>query len=280
VDIGLELSWGLVGEGGVFAVGIVVGVDIGEEFDPSVALGEEGAALEQLGFEGADERLCPSVVIRVGAGGHALPEASLAEDLAKGRAAVLAAAVTVEDEVRLDGARAEGLLEGCADQGSTEVISQGPAHDFAGIKVDDDGEVDPAVSRRDEGDIAGPDPIGLRGQRLVKEQIGRGSVGTAVAGFGDVSLGLEGMQTVLGHEAADANRSADEVLVGKDTGDSAIAITAAVLLKNSGDLGADGFVSSLPRSGFRSVIVGTAGPAEDGADAAQGMPCGEADLLN
>ena len=49
--MGLELGWGKVVEGGVFAVGIVVSFDEGEEFGAGVGGGEEAAILEHFGLE-------------------------------------------------------------------------------------------------------------------------------------------------------------------------------------------------------------------------------------
>ena len=91
------MEGGLVGEGGVFAAGVVVGFDIGEDFGAGIVGINEGAALEHFGFEGAHEGFGPGVVIGIGPGGHALPELVGAQELAVGPAAVLAAAVAVED---------------------------------------------------------------------------------------------------------------------------------------------------------------------------------------
>lgn len=83
----------------MFSVGVVVGLDVGEEFDFGVGVIVESAALEHFGFESADLRFGPGIVVRVGSGGHALAHAGFLQELAVGGAAVLTAPVAVEDEV-------------------------------------------------------------------------------------------------------------------------------------------------------------------------------------
>jgi len=73
----------------------------------------------------------------------------------------------------------------------------------AGAEIDDDGEVEPSVAGRDEGNVPGPGAVRYGRQRLAGEQIGRGLVGSAVAGFGDEGLRRNGVPASLGHEATD-----------------------------------------------------------------------------
>lgn len=84
---------GLVAEGGVFAVMAVVGFDEVEDLDLGVGVVSEGPSLEHLVLQGSDERLAPSVVVGIGAGGHALKYTRVGEHPAVCAAAILAAAV-------------------------------------------------------------------------------------------------------------------------------------------------------------------------------------------
>src|SRR3954468_9175487 len=95
--MGFELVGSLVLEGGVLAVGVVVAVDEIEDFDVGVGAVLENPALEHFELESADEGFRPSVVIGVRTSRHALAQASGGQHLAKGRAAVLAAPITMED---------------------------------------------------------------------------------------------------------------------------------------------------------------------------------------
>ncbi len=69
-------------------------------------------------------------MIRIGAGGHALADAVLGEKLAKGDAAVLAAAVAVKDEAGGDFPTAEGSRKGVDDELGSHVIGEDPTHNF------------------------------------------------------------------------------------------------------------------------------------------------------
>src|SRR3954454_16661171 len=95
----LEFDRGLVAEGGVLAVSVVVPVDEVENFGPGIGGVLKDGALEHLELEGADEGLGPRIVVRIGARGHALAQAGGGQELAKGGAGVLAAAVAMEDSL-------------------------------------------------------------------------------------------------------------------------------------------------------------------------------------
>lgn len=178
----------------MFAASIVVGFDVGENFGAGVAGVDKGAALEHFGLEGAHEGFGPGVVIRVRPRGHALPEMVARQQLAEGPAAILGAAVTVEDKAggTGEGAGAEGLLEGVADEAGFEVVGEGPADDAPGAEVDDDGEIQPAGGSGDIRDIAGPDLVGQGWQGLVEQEVGGGEIGAVIAGLRDVGAGLDG----------------------------------------------------------------------------------------
>src|SRR5678815_1766319 len=93
----LELDRSLVLERGVFAVSVVVAVDVIEEFGAGIGGVLEDAALEHFELEGADEGLRPGVIVRIGASRHALAQPGRRQGQSKRSAAVLAAAVAMED---------------------------------------------------------------------------------------------------------------------------------------------------------------------------------------
>ena len=113
--MGLESGGRLVSEGGVFSVGVVVGFDVGEEFDAGIGVSDEGAVLEHFGFQGAHEGLGPGVVIGIGTCGHALADAGLAQEIPIRAAAILTTPIAVEDQTGKGAARAQGLPEGRED---------------------------------------------------------------------------------------------------------------------------------------------------------------------
>ena len=128
--MGFELVRGFVSDRRVFAVGVVVTFDVFEDFSAGVAGVLEATILEHLVFEGSDERLGPSVVIGVGARGHALAQASLGQGLTEGGAPILAAAVAVEDGA-IYGACLESLVERIEDEIRAQVVGQAPTDDAA-----------------------------------------------------------------------------------------------------------------------------------------------------
>ena len=267
MELSFELVRGEIGEGGVFSLGVVVGVDELEDFDLGVCGGVEAAALEHFVFEGADEGLGRGIVVGVGAGGHALAEASLGESVAEGGGAVLAAAVAVEDGV-FCGAGLESLVKSVEDEIGAEVVGEFPAEDASGVEIDDDGEIEPTGGGGDEGDVAGPGLVGSGGRRLMEEEIGRRFIGAAVAGFGQEVFGLESAQAVLGHEAADSGVSTGQTAIGEDGAQAAVAIASAVEEKDGLDEAAEGVVGELGLGGLSGVVKAAAGQAESGADLA------------
>ena len=81
----------------MFALMIVVAFDVFEEFQPSIRGIFKTAALKHLALEGAHEGFRPGVIIRIGPCGHALAQTSTFQHGAEGTAAILAAAVAMED---------------------------------------------------------------------------------------------------------------------------------------------------------------------------------------
>ena len=109
--MGLESGGCLVSDGGVFAVGIVVGFDEGEDLDVGIGVVDESAVLEHFGFERAHEGLGPDIVIGVDARGHALADPGRTQEISVSASAVLAATVAVEDHAGERMARSQGVLE-------------------------------------------------------------------------------------------------------------------------------------------------------------------------
>ena len=76
----------------------------------------------------------------------------------------------------MGGARFEGLAQGVEDEIRTHVVGEAPAHDAARAEIDDDGQVEPARTGRDEGDVPGPGMVRSCGKRFAGEEVWRGSV--------------------------------------------------------------------------------------------------------
>lgn len=138
MEFDLKLARRLVSESRVFAVGIVVTFDVFEDFCPCVPGRLEASVLEHFEFERSNEGLCPSVVVGVGPGKHALTQAGVFQKVAEGRAAILASTVAVEDGAFWEAAL-ERLAKGVDDQIRAHVVGEAPAHNPTRAEVDDDG---------------------------------------------------------------------------------------------------------------------------------------------
>ena len=122
-----------------------------QEFGARVGGVEEAAVLEHCGFPGGHKGFAPGVVLGNSACGPALAQTGAAQERTEDGAAILAAAIAVEEEARSGPTGVERLLEGLADEAGAQGICQRPADDFARAAVDDDGAVKPARSGGDEG---------------------------------------------------------------------------------------------------------------------------------
>jgi hypothetical protein len=138
-----------------------------------------------------------------------------------------AAPIAVEDAL-VDGAGLKRLVEGGQNQIGAKMVGATPAHDPARAEVDDDSQIKPTRAGRDEGDIASPGAVRNFRQGLVGEQIGRGLVGAAGAGFGHQCLGRDGLQAPRGHETTDSGRRASAATAGQFRRDPAAAMAAAM----------------------------------------------------
>ena len=85
-------------------MGVIVGFDIGKDLGLRILIIDEAAPLKHLGFERADKRFGPGVVIRIGSRRHALPDACPIKEFSIGSAAILAASITVEDGTSINAA--------------------------------------------------------------------------------------------------------------------------------------------------------------------------------
>lgn len=129
-----------------------------------------------------------------------------------------------------------------------------------------------------EGDVTGPDLVGFLREGLIEQEVGRRSVGAAIAGFWLVVLGLDGFEAALLHNSTDSLGGAGDLLIGEFLPDSAVAVAAAVPLENGFDVLADLLVCALGEGGCRGVIVAAAGDLESGTDRTDAMAAGVVDV--
>ena len=116
--------------------------------------------------------------------------------------------------------------------------------------------------------VPGPGLVWGCGKRLAGEEVWRGFVGSAVAGFREEVFGLDGAQPSLGHEATDSGRSASQASIGEFGRQAAVAVASAVAPEDGLDQVAHASVGDLPRGGCGGVVEAAASLAERGADLA------------
>lgn len=274
---GLELIRGLVVEGGVSAVGVIVGFDVSKELDAGVGSVEKASALEHLRFECADERFGPGIVVGIGSRRHALERTRFSEVSTEESAAILTSPIAVEDETGLRAARLIPLSKGISHEIGTEVVGEGPSDDAAGTQVDNHGEVEPAGRSRNEGDVTCPDGVGCGRKACLEEKIRRRFIGFAVAGSWHVGSRLDCFETPLGHETAYPGVTAGNAIFEEILVNSPVTIAAAVMSKDPFDSLSDVPVGEFRHCGRGRVVVAAPGKLQHFADRANAVSSIEVD---
>ena len=67
--------------------------------------------------------------------------------------------------------RRQAISRASTTSSARQVIGDRPAHDTATEGVDDDGEIDPALTGRVLGDVLDPQPVGAVGAELAVHEI-------------------------------------------------------------------------------------------------------------
>ena len=94
-------------------------------------------------------------------------------------------------------------MQGVEDEIPTHVVGEAPAYEAVRAEIVYQGHVEPTGISRNEDDLSGPCMVRSCGNRFAGEEVWRGSIGSAVAGFANEALRLDGAQVSLGHEASD-----------------------------------------------------------------------------
>ena len=154
------------------------------------------------------------------------------------------------------------------------MIGESPADHFARAEVDDDGQVEPPGSGRDEGDIARKNLVDMRGKRLVEQEILGWTIGSTIAGFRHVMLWSNGAQSALGHDSTHTGRCASATLVSEFRADAAVAIAPPMSVKNTRDVLAHLPIRELGIGERCSVVKAATRHIENGANPASATPRG------
>src|SRR5580658_101323 len=127
--------------------------------------------MDQFGFQCAEEAFHDGIVVAVAGPAHAGRNAALVQQLLVLVARVLHAPIAMMHQLTRRISLVQSSLESLARKVGSQMIGRRPAHDLARTQIDDGGQVQPALSRWDVGDVGGPGPIGRRLIELAVEPI-------------------------------------------------------------------------------------------------------------
>src|SRR4029079_17533267 len=152
---------------------IVEDLDVLEDLAARAGSRLEGLIAHQLLLQRREEALCNGIIPAISLSAHALAHAVAPEPSSERVARILAAAVTVEEESGGGLPKADGGVQGFADERGLHALAQAPADHFAREQVDDDRQVHPALPGPQVRDVARPRRIRAVHDELPLEQVGR-----------------------------------------------------------------------------------------------------------
>ena len=191
-------------------LGIIKGFDVAEHTVSSVFQFQEFFVVGPLVFEGPEESFHDGVVVAAAGAAHRALDAERLQGFLIIVAGVLAASVTVVEQVLAGGtARLDRAAQGLADEFRRQRMTHGPAHHFATEQVEYDGQVDPALRGGQIRDVGHPLAIGSRRREVLSENVRCGHSGR---------IGLSRGRREASHEATfQAQCSSSPVFAGPET---------------------------------------------------------------
>jgi hypothetical protein len=201
-----EIYRGKETEGGVETGAVVKGFDVVEDASSGVEGRGERVVVKAFGFEGGKEAFDAGIVVRICSATHAGNEAVGEEAVAVLGAGVLAPAVTVMKQAGGRFSMVKSHEQGGNREGSMETVSKGPADNTAAVKVQNDGEKEPAISGFQISNIDSPNLIGTGGRSRAQGEMVGGDrpVVSALGSLRTKAATLTSAQSRQAHEAAHA----------------------------------------------------------------------------
>src|SRR6185369_14517871 len=231
---GSGFGWGVLADGGVQPVVVVV-AQPGEHVLAGVGPGGPDRDAD-FGFEGGEEGFGDGVVVAGPDPPDRRSDLVLGQRGAELSGGVLDTAVGVKHRVGVDEAAGGGEVDGLADQVGAHVLGHGVADDFAGVQVDDGGQVEPAFEGGQTRDVPDQAGAGRGGGEVPADQIShrsdrasRGPGGGAAFAAGDPG------QAVFAHEPFDPLVVHDKSAAVQLRGDPRDSVGTAIFGMNSSD---------------------------------------------
>ena len=205
---------------------------------------------EQFFLESGEEGLGDGVVPTVGLAAHARSSAELLERGEVVVAAVPAISVGVVNPVRFQGPRRGRRVQRRESQLRVDAVRHGPADDAPRVQVQQDGEVQPAVTGLDVRDVAGEYLVGRRRVEVALKQIRSNALGVPrVCGLSKTSWRMAAEPEIT-HHSSDTLRARPGFSAPESAADTRRAVTATVFLKDFLHLGFEHGVVDRARAGF------------------------------
>ena len=153
--------------------GIVEPVDAAANGLVGIVVGVQDGPPDALGFQGLEERLDHGVVVAIPLAGHRKQDGVLVELGLIIDRAILAATIRMMDQPCCRTAHGEGFAQSGESQIAMPPVAGCPANHPACEQVDNDGEVQPAFTGPDTGDVGAPLLVGRGCGKVLIEQVRR-----------------------------------------------------------------------------------------------------------
>lgn len=151
---------------------VVVALDVLKDLGPECLFCGQCLAVNQLLFQCGKETLRHRVVPTIASTTHALCSLEAFDLFHKGRAAILAALVSVNQHPLGLASHDHGRLQGIAHQFGVNALTELPAHHPATEQVNEDGQIQPTLRCPEIGDVTHPHPIGCAHGKFTPQVVG------------------------------------------------------------------------------------------------------------
>jgi hypothetical protein len=234
-----KLGRRLIAQGAVQPLAVVEDFDVIEQGGVSLLARGKLISLpvDQFQFERAPEGFHDGVVVAVGFAAHGSNRLGQLQRRAILQAGVLNAAIGMKDQARGRLTVTQGHVPRGQNQRGVDAFTGGPADDLAAVKIQDGGQVKPALRGLNVSDVGQPDLVGSSGIGQLRQAVGRdGLVVLAVGGDHAVTALLAPANLLLAHQPADAVAPVPPAQLAQAGLDARTAISLPALLVDATDL--------------------------------------------
>src|SRR5580704_14200252 len=162
----LEVRWAAITQSRVEAAGIVEALDVLEQVAPGIGASGINPVMDPLGLERVKEALHRRVVETIAFAAHRWSDAEPGENPAVGFGGVLNAAVGMVDQSRWRPLTLNGHRQSLHGDLGVQCLAHRPTDDFAGVQVQDGGQIQPSFAGWDVSQIRQPDRAGSSGDEI------------------------------------------------------------------------------------------------------------------